>query len=173
MTRSGIKIRKKRLRTYEKLSVPINATRKTKKCSKCGNSTRRIERHHILSDLYFDRRLGEIYHHNYQVCPLLCERCHAYISSINAIFRQFYWKKLGCEDKENRTYEQYDKLRWLHIEIYKRFLGLDLISIANKSFRQQFAKEMVDELIHKEIEPIDYSIIRKQHEFQWDIGEHP
>jgi len=115
-----------------------------KKCRKCGN-TKKLSRHHIFSDFYFDKHLGENNHPDYDSCVLLCEQCHGFISSINSYFRNLYWKKLDCSKCENRSIEQYDILRDLHKEIFRRFLSNESDLLINKSHRKEFAKRMLNE----------------------------
>jgi len=123
----------------------LSATDNNHFCIKCG-AVDKLHRHHILSDLYFDKRLNKNCHENYDKCDLLCDKCHGIITSINHRFRKFYWQVIDIvkgRKEKNASIEEFERLKLFHNKIYERFLNENISDLANKPYRKELAKELV------------------------------
>lgn len=120
-------------------------------CVKC-KSTDNLHRHHILSDLYFDKYLNENCHQDYTQCVLLCNQCHGLITSLNHIFRQYYWIIVDIVDgrsEDEGTIEEFKLLKSFHEEVYNKFLSEENSNLLQKSYRKKLAKELMRQFLHK------------------------
>ncbi len=87
--------------------------------------SKRLERHHIFSELYFIRHgIGTTRtYKSFKRCEKLCRTCHSQITSLNSLFRQAYWKMLGRKWNVQRGPSEYeDLMRLLGTVVWGAFL---------------------------------------------------